>query len=157
MGLLGKLKNATTGGAAKVELETETFADTGCEMAVTVTVTSTGSEVKSDGVFVDIEADEVVRFRDETVADKSRADRVISTPTVREAIRIAEPLVLGAGETRQWKANVPIPSGKPPTSRGAKVTNEWRVRGRLEAFGNDPDSGFRPLHVMATEYGRPKS
>ena len=36
-----------------------------------------------------------------------------------------------------------------PTFAGRYAQNHYQVRGRLEATGNDPDSGCKPLRVLA--------
>lgn len=151
MGLFTKLKNAITGGAARVEIETESFGDVGALHKVTVTVASTGGEVRSDGVFVDVEGIETIKVREDSPGQKEYGAENVTSST---SAAIAGPFVLGAGETRTFEGEFEIPSGKPPTCRGTFVRHEWRVRGRLAAPGVDPTSAWRSIPVMCTEYGR---
>ena len=65
MGLFDAVKGmvqAVTGGGARVTIECDPFAFTGEELRVRVGVTSTGGEVKSQGVFVDILGSEHVKI-----------------------------------------------------------------------------------------------
>ena len=64
MGFFSKIKNAVTGGEAQISLAFEPpIPSPGETVTVSVTATSTGGEVKSSGAFVDLRAEEVIRFR----------------------------------------------------------------------------------------------
>jgi sporulation-control protein spo0M len=146
MGFLDKMKSAgqaMTGGAARVSIE---FAHSqlkpGDSLPVKVTVVSMGKEVKSSGVFVDIHAEETGNIR----CKHCNQNVVIKNETIKSAIPVGPAMVLQPNETKVFEATIQIPMGAPPTYNGT-VKHEWKIRGRLEAFGNDPDSGFQSLEV----------
>lgn len=148
MGLFDKLKgavNAVTGGAAKVTLQLDAATTaSGKSVEAIVTATSTGGELKSGGVFVDLEGEEVVTIKDEDGRAQS-----FRAQTYSNKVQIAPAFVLAPGETQQFRGKITIPPNVQPTYRGRQAQHEWRVRGRIEAFGNDPDSGFQTLTVNA--------
>lgn len=145
MGFLDKMKSvgsAMTGGAAKVSLEYPHQAmRPGDSINVKVTVVSMGKEVKSGGVFVDIHATEAGQVKCNTCQKMVN----VNHETVKQAINIAPAFVLQPNESRTFESTIQIPMGQ-PTYNGT-VRNEWRIRGRLDAFGNDPDSGFQMIEV----------
>lgn len=145
MGFLGALKNAVTGGAATVSLETEhQMLAVGSTYSVKVTVTSTGSEMKSKGVFVDLEGLETVQYRD---GDNRRQERV--EKSFSQNFQIAPAFTLAPNETKVVEGTFTLPAGAQPTYKGPNAEHTWKIRGRAEALGNDPDSGFRNIHVVA--------
>lgn len=157
MGVFDKLKSAAqvmTGGSAKVSIEYPMEAVfPGEGMQVRVTVISSGGEVKSNGVFVDLLAEERVTGSETAVCPRCKSR--FSTPvreakkTFEQSFPIAPALVLAPGESRTFEASLQMPSGAPPTYAGPQTHHEWKIRGRLETFGNDPDSGFQALCVGA--------
>src|SRR5688572_15763999 len=118
MGFFDKLKNAVTGGSAKVELEIakDTLA-LGETIMVKVNVHSTGSEVKSKGVFVDLWGEETVRYKDHENKDKES-----STNTMHQELQIAPALVLAAGEAKQFQGQITIPASAFPSYAGKTAT-----------------------------------
>ena len=54
--------------------------------------------------------------------------------------------VLQPNERKEFEADITLPHGQ-PSYHGRAVHHEWQIRGRLEAFGNDPDSGFKTFEV----------
>src|SRR5687768_16830112 len=71
MGLFDTFKGmvqAVTGGAARVAIEFDPLGFAGEEVRVRVSVASTGGEVKSQGVFVDIIASEQIKVPAASVA-----------------------------------------------------------------------------------------
>jgi len=145
MGFLDKMKSvgtAMTGGAAKVSLEyPHQMLKPGDSINVKVTVVSMGKEVKSGGVFVDIHADEQGQVKCSTCQKMVN----VKNETVKQAINIAPAFVLQPNESKTFESTIQIPMGQ-PTYHGT-IRNEWRIRGRLDAFGNDPDSGFQVIEV----------
>jgi len=145
MGFLDKMKSvgtAMTGGAAKVSLEyPHQMLKPGDSINVKVTVVSMGKEVKSGGVFVDIHAEEQGQVK------CNFCQKMVSVKheNVKQAINIAPAFVLQPGESRTFESTIQIPMGQ-PTYHGS-INNDWRIRGRLDAFGNDPDSGFQVIEV----------
>ncbi len=45
------------------------------------------------------------------------------------------------------KGQITIPGEAQPSYNGTKATHTWSIRGRIDTFGNDPDSGWQPLSV----------
>jgi sporulation-control protein spo0M len=148
MGFFDKIKGAVkavTGGAAKVTIEYPQHAVfPGDSILVKITATSTGAELKSKGIFVDLRSTEEVRLRK---GDSNIDDEVTASKTIfNQEIQIAPAFVLPPNETKLFEGQVQIPNGQ-PSYNGAFTTHEWSIRGRVEAFGNDPDSGYLQLRV----------
>jgi hypothetical protein len=157
MGFLDKMKGAVgsmTGGNADVSIEYPMEpVRQGDNIHVKVTVMSTGAEVKSNGVYVDIVAKEhgqvVGSSRCEKCGDYDSSSRVkISNKTVDQSFPVAPAFVLQPNERKEFEADIQLPYGQ-PSYHGA-VDHEWQIRGRLEAFGNDPDSGYKTFEVRSS-------
>ena len=149
MGFFDKLKgavNAVTGGAAKVQLDFEPkVAFPGDSVRVKISCTSTGAEVKSKGIFLDLYGAESVKLPRGTVEGQGEIN---TTKTqLSQEFQIAPAFVLGAGETKLFEGVVQLPGGLQPSFQGALARLDWQLRGRLEAFGNDPDSGYQPIRI----------
>lgn len=143
MGLKKKMKDVVdvvTGGAAKVTLTWEGEVRTGVPIAVRVTATSTGGELKVGGVFIDVRGTIAG-----TVGPDLNPSQGVGVPSIgttfgssspsAKVFQIAEGFVLAPNETRTFEGEIVLPE------RFDQI-GEWQIRGRLEAFGNDPDSGF---------------
>ena len=145
MGFLDKMKSAgqaMVGGGAKVSIEyPHNPVRSGDSIQVKLTVMSTGKEFKSGGVYVDIHAHESGQVKCKNCQQMVS----VNNDTVKQAIPVGPAFVLQANESRTFEGTVQIPGGQ-PTYNGT-IRNEWKIRGRLDAFGNDPDSGFQPLEV----------
>ncbi len=173
------LKAVTGGAAkVTIEWEPKVVAP-GQEMAVKVCVQSTGDEVKSKGVFVDFYGVETFLAPPEpvkeTVASTSgaagsksegasaendpvgeltaeeREPKEPETDTRRvcdKVFTLSESFVLGANESKEFAGRIKIPESLPPSSNEELGCHD-RIRGRLEAFGNDPDSGYKAITVTA--------
>jgi sporulation-control protein spo0M len=145
MGFLDKVKSvgsAVTGGAAKVSIEyPHQTLKAGDSVPVKVTVMSMGKEVKSGGVFVDIHAEEHGKVKCKHCGQMTE----VHSETVKQSIPVGPAFVLQPSETKVFDATIQVPSGQP--SYNGQVSHQWRIRGRLDAFGNDPDSGFQALEV----------
>jgi len=146
MGFLDKMKSvgqAVTGGSARVSIEFGLRQlKPGDSLPVKVTVISMGKEVKSSGTFVDILAEETGSVR----CKHCNQNVIIKNETIKQAVPVGPAMVLQPNETKTFEATIQIPMGAPPTYNGS-VKHEWKIRGRLEAFGNDPDSGFQTLEI----------
>jgi hypothetical protein len=153
MGLFSALKSAVsavTGGAARVGVDFPAVACTGDEVQVRVTCTSTGGEVKSQGVFIDLWGSEKVSIKGGSQnANGEKQDVNVTNNTFSQAFQIAGPFTLGAGETREFTGTFRIPASLQPSYNGVHAHHEWSLRGRMEAWGNDPDSGFKPMRIAA--------
>ncbi|MBU0624093.1 MAG: sporulation protein [Candidatus Thermoplasmatota archaeon] len=145
MGFLDKMKSAgtaMTGGAAKVSIEyPHQSLRPGDSVAVKVTVVSMGKEVKSGGVFVDVYAEESGKVK----CKKCGHEADLRHETVKQSIPVGPAFVLQPSETKVFDATIQVPSGQPTYS--GQVSHHWKIRGRLDAFGNDPDSGFQALEL----------
>jgi sporulation-control protein spo0M len=146
MGIFDKIKDVTnmvTGGGARVTLEYDPQTGfPGDTVSVRITATSTGGQVKSGGVFVDLQAVERVR-----VSRASEADVQTSHTTFNQEFRIAPAFTLAPNETREFEGVVRLPPNVQPSFSGRYTQHEWTIRGRVEATGNDPDSGFQPFRM----------
>jgi hypothetical protein len=159
MGFLDKLKgamHAVTGGGAKVTIEyPQGLLQPGVPMRVRVTATSTGGELKSDGCFVDVAGVEAIQAKDVTPSNYHGAAPAQRVPvdvndshdTFRQSFQIGGGFVLAPNETKVFDGQITLPPGVQPTFQGKSCSHQWTLRGRIEAFGNDPDSGFLPFRV----------
>ncbi|MBN1673730.1 MAG: hypothetical protein JXR37_21970 [Kiritimatiellae bacterium] len=177
MGIFDKLKQAAdalTGGAAEVTVEwAPDPVIPGQAFEVKVVAKSTGRAVKSDGVFVDFlghktvvvpveesapedtmkgdASDEPAELSEDAagdVEDDGDLDRpALNTEIIfHESFRLCDAFVLGANETKAVEGQVTLPAGLAASS-GQELGHSYGIRGRLEAAGNDPDSGYKPLNV----------
>jgi sporulation-control protein spo0M len=153
MGFFDKLKgamNAVTGGAAKVTLElSSTSAFPAGMIRVKLYVTSTGGEVNSKGAFVDLMAVEQIRLPKDA-APNLQADVSANKTTYQQEIKIAPEFKLAAGETKYFEGVVVIPATAQPSYDGPWADHAWAIRGRIDTFGNDPDSGYQPIKIGLT-------
>lgn len=145
MGFLDKMKSvgsAITGGAAKVSIEyPHQTMKAGDSVPVKVTVMSMGKEVKSGGVFVDVRAEESGNVKCKHCGQMTE----VHNETVKQSIPVGPAFVLQPSETKVFDVTIQVPSGQP--SYNGQVSHQWRIRGRLDAFGNDPDSGYQNLEI----------
>jgi len=147
MGFFDSLKsvvNAVTGGAATVTIQLQqACVFPGEPVAVKVTATSTGAELKSKGVYVDVFAEERVSFKDDSTKEEISRSRT----TVQQTIQIAPAFILAPNETQSFEGTIQFPSNALPTFAGSLCQHICKIRGRIEAFGNDPDSGYQVINV----------
>ena len=131
MSIMDKVKGAmdsVTGGGATVTLEhTGTFA-AGQAIKVKLTAASTGREVKTKGVFVDL------RGKGKSTVGQI-AGKVV--PTASHEFKIGEAFTLPPNETKLFEGEFTVPD--------IDANLDWEIRGRLDAFGNDPDSGWKDI------------
>lgn len=152
MGFFDKLKsavNAATGGGGKVTIsyEPQTI-HAGETVSVRITATSTGSEIKSKGAYVDVRHVEHISLSKND--HLTLQNDVTATKTVFEQeFPLGTPFVLAANETKVFEGTFTMPANMPPTYRGHWANSVWEIRGRIEATGNDPDSGFLPFTLIA--------
>jgi hypothetical protein len=79
--------------------------------------------------------------------NQAAKDIEVNHVTCSQSFQIAPALSLAAGESRQFEGTIRVPQGIQPTYVGRHAQHTWHIRGRLEAWGNDPDSGYQPLRV----------
>ncbi|MCA9679485.1 MAG: hypothetical protein H6709_13860 [Kofleriaceae bacterium] len=150
MGFFDKIKgavHAVTGGAATVEIQYAERVTAGQAVPVKVTVTSKGAEIKSKGVFVDFRGVERVTISKRDDSNLSQ-DYHRSADHSAQQFQLCGEFVLGAGESRVVEGTINLPSSLQPSFEGRFTKNVYEVQGRLEAKGNDPDSGWKPMRVV---------
>jgi hypothetical protein len=148
MGIFDKIKGAVkavTGSTAKITLEAPATLYPGEAVQVRITATSTGGEVKSKGVFIDLSCNEIIKFRSISVNNNEPID---FTDTVYEKeVKIAPEFVLAPNETKTWSVELPVPGDCKVTYEGKNCKNQWKLRGRIEAVGTDPASDWMDIRV----------
>jgi len=150
MGLFDKIKgavNMVTGGAATVDIQYAEIATAGGIVPVRVTVTSKGTAIPSKGVFVDFTGLERVFIskRDERKFDE---DYLREEPHAAQAFQLCGEFTLAPGETKVFDGSITVPVNVQPSFAGKYAQNMYQLRGRLEAKGNDPDSGYKPIRIV---------
>jgi hypothetical protein len=150
MGFFDKLKSAAnfvTGGAAKVVIEyNPQFAFPGEPVGVRVTVTSTGPAIQGSGIFVDVQANEMLNIA-ANVLGNNNPHISHTKQTYHHAFPIAGAFQLGPNETKMFEGQFVLPPNAQPTYDGPLADHDWGMRGRVEMSGNDPDSGFVKFQV----------
>jgi len=155
MGFLDKvksMKNAITGGAAKVFVDAQS-PEMGKPFTVTVRAQSQGGEVKFDRVYLYVRGYEEVNVPDiDVVYDKDgeqerRTENVsASCATFEHDMTVAPGGTIAADDSEEWTVEVNIPSSAPPPYRGKYTHHYYEVYAGLDCFGNDPDSGWIKLN-----------
>lgn len=146
MGILDKLKgalHAVTGGAANVQfLYGPQLLFPGERAELAVSAASAGQAVRSKGLFIDLCATEIVDFKD-------ASDNPIryQEQTFYREIQVAPPFTLAPGETRRFEVTFLVPAEARPSFHGKLCRHQWQIRARVEAFGNDPDTGWVDTRV----------
>lgn len=151
MGYFDKIKgavNMVTGGAAHVTIEImQPALAPGQTAAIKVTATSTaattGAELKSKGVFVDVKGEEHLEVIDAATKQKT----VQSSAAVNLTFQIAGEFSLAPNESKTFEGTIHLPNHALPAIDGAVSKQLYYIRGRVEATGSDPDSGFQPIKV----------
>ncbi len=145
MGLFDKLKsavNAVTGNAAKVTMEFQPAVGfPGQVVQVRITATSTGGALNSKGVFVDLLGTEAIHLKG------GDHDVHHSETTLTTELQVGGPFQLGPNETKQFAGQFTVPPNAQPSYAGRHVHHTWQIRGRIEATGNDPDTGFLAFRI----------
>ena len=131
MSIVDKMKgalNSVTGGAATVTLAHTGKFSAGESINVKIGATSTGGEVKANGVYIDL------RGKAKNVVGQVAGNVVASAG---HDFRIAEGFTLPPKETKTFEGAFTVPNIDPDL--------DWEIRARIDAFGNDPDSGFKDI------------
>jgi hypothetical protein len=161
MGLLDKLKSVgkiLSGGGAQVHLEIGE-ASLHEPFPVKVKALISDDELKINGVYLLVRAEEEVRLdgdrvertireRIEDFAADGRLDDIVDRVTTCDfRVNVAGPATLEANGDYEWDAEVTLPPGSTPSFRGRNCAHVWQIQAGLDAFGNDPDSGWVEFHV----------
>ena len=126
-----QVADSVTGNAATVALETSGKFAAGEIITAKVTITSTGNAVSSKGVFVDLLGQD---DDNENLVEKAREFVTRDTDPVHE-IAVGEGFELAAGETKVVSGQFTVPAD-------LDAKRVWYVRGRVQTFGNDPNSDY---------------
>ncbi len=147
------IKNAITGGAAKVFVDAES-PKMGEPFTVTVRAQSQGATVKYDRVYLYIRGWEEVAVPDIDIAydEDGEVRRKQETVRASDTTFNHEMTVSAAGEiaengSEEWTVQVDIPTSAPPPYRGKYTTHYYEIYAGLDCFGNDPDSGWVKLNI----------
>jgi hypothetical protein len=137
--------NFITGGAAKVEISFPAIVFPTMPIAVKIQIQATDDFVCT-GVYVDVDGAENLSFR----PANATADVSSSASTFRQAFSVGPGFALKKGETRELTGVVTLPKEAQPTYIGKHGKHTWTIQARLEAKGNDPDSGWKVVKVGCT-------
>lgn len=156
MGLFDKvksLKNAITGGAAQVYLDTESISF-GEPFDVVVRVQVQDADVKVNRIYLEIEGREEIEVPDVDVVyeedgDQERRREIVRAGSVTTELKItvAEGQELEANKSYEWTVSVELPNNALPAYEGRYCQHSYVARASLDCFGNDPDSGWLELDI----------
>lgn len=155
MGLFNKIKamkNAVTGGAATITLDTEGFSLTET-FKITIKAQTKDASVKVDKVYLrihgfeEIEVPDVDVIYDEDDNTHRRIETVYASHTTVELeITAANAQELEPNQSYEWEVEVKLPEHAPAIYHGQYCQHVYRAFAGLDCFGNDPDSGWVELH-----------
>ena len=163
MGLFDKvrsLKNAITGGGAKVSIDA-TACRIGEPFDVRVSVEVADDDLKINGAHLAVEGKEVVeimrsdlRFSSSGTASDDEPepeDELVTAEhtTLSLNVDVAGEQTLTANQTYEWTVSVEIPGEAQPRYKGKFCEHSFIARASLDCFGNDPDSGWVELEVAS--------
>jgi len=125
------MTDVVTGKGAELTLVTKGALAGGGTIHVTMSVKSTGGAIKAEGAFIDLYGED---DPDENALEKAK-EFVMREKGPKHALRVSDAFVINAGETQIFEADVKLP---------AELSKDftWMVRGRIDTFGNDPDTGW---------------
>ncbi|MBT7410180.1 MAG: hypothetical protein HN826_10805 [Methylococcales bacterium] len=138
------IKNMVTGGGATV-----TIGDFkpvwGEPFSISITAEIGDADVKIDKVYLLVEGNETVRIDNfrftDGEGDSYYKDIHTTENTFRDEMEVAESQTLEANETYTWEVELELQDVL-PTYHGPNAEHSWRLQAALDAFGNDPDSGW---------------
>ena len=145
------LFNAITGGSAQVWIEYPRHVlKPGERISVRVTVMPR-THFQANGVYVDLMASErgLVNTGNECIncnRNFSRSQRNINNRMYYHSTPLTGPLQFWYNQVMVFEGTVTIPPNAQPTYLGS-FRHEWEIRGRVDALGNDPDSGLQAIVV----------
>jgi len=152
MGLWDKVKGAVqamTGGGATVNV-TVGEASIGRPFIVNVEATA-NADIELSAVYVIVRANEFADVRDvgyQHADEWHRIDHIeASHQTFKQRFDIASGCTLSDGETKTWSGEIRIPESANPSFDGEMISHRWAVMAALDAYGNDPDSGWQEFEI----------
>lgn len=156
MGFMDKLKsmkNAITGGGAKVHLDVVNPTKN-APFTVKVQATIGDADVKIDKVYVNVEGVETIEMEVPVVEKDAKPDapakserKSAEAKTYQKEIVLAGPQTLKAKQQYAWEGTVQLPETALATYKGVNAKHEWRLMAALSTFGNDPDSGWISIAI----------
>lgn len=156
MGFWDKVKsvgNMITGGAAEVMVTVDNDAEIGEPFNITIKAGVKDQDVKIDKVYLKIKSFEEVKAEGveievedgETEIEKEMVHKIVETYATE--IAVDGPQTLEGGQTYEWTVEVVIPDNNYGTYKGPHARHEWQLFAGLDAFGNDPDSGWLTFEI----------
>lgn len=151
MGFLDKIKsvkNAITGGAAKVTVEVQ--GKSRMEPFHVVVRATAEADLKVKRVYLIVRGVEQASVHNIDVAQGNSTRRQTvtgETERVRVEVDIAGAQDLKQGEGYTWEGQVQLPAGALATFAGDTIRHVWTIQAGLDAVGNDPDSGWVEFEV----------
>jgi sporulation-control protein spo0M len=137
--------NFITGGAAKVNIELPAIAFP--SQAVTVSIhVEAKDNFECKAVYIDVVGNEHLSFRPQG----AQQDATSSTNTFQQSFQVGPGFKLEKGQTKELSGSFTLPRETQPTYHGKYGKHTWQIQARLEAKGNDPDSGWKEIRVGAT-------
>lgn len=143
--------NAITGGSAQVWIEyPRHILRPGEQISVRITVLPK-THFQASGVYADLLASErgYVSMDNECIncnRNFHHTRRNINNRMYYNSTPLSGPIQFWYNQIMVFDGVITIPSNAQPTYIGS-FRHEWEVRGRVAAFGNDPDSGLQPIVV----------
>jgi len=147
VGFFSNIKNAVTGGAAKVQLQCP---EVRRGQPTTVQIwaqAESGGNV--NGVYLLVRAIERARVRDTDFSDGHAHRETVngSHTSYEHRIPVAGAFQMQAGQQGQWQVQLHLPHEVGPSLKGHMISHEWALSAGLDMTGNDPDSGWIPIQV----------
>ncbi len=148
---LKSIKNAVTGGAAKVSLDIPA-ATLSAPFKATVRAVPQNCQVKYNRVYLFIEGVETVdipncEVKPQGAQQTQQAQVSKSAQTLRLELNVAGAGELQPDQTGEWTVEVKLPAGALPEFRGKLASHGYRAFAGLDCTGNDPDSGWVPFRL----------
>ena len=120
-----------TGDAASLKICWKADVKPGDTVPISVTVTANDT-FRSKGIFIDLTGNTGDRF------DLKQYGLGVSSITDQETFQIVDAFTMAENETRTFEGTFQLPEK-------FKDLIDWRIRLRIETFGNDPDTGYQPF------------
>ncbi|MEH0155918.1 hypothetical protein V6R21_17360 [Limibacter armeniacum] len=158
MGFFDKLKavkNMVTGGAAEVvaSIEHDGELSVGEPFNIKVQALTKDADLKIGKVYLKLRAVEHIEAEGIEV-EYEGGEREVEHEIVKKTVEtynheilVDGPQTMEANETYEWNVEVTIPEKCNGTYNGVHAEHRWMFFVGLDAFGNDPDSGWIPFDI----------
>lgn len=145
------MKNTLTGGGAEVFLTSENVSFDE-PFQITVKAHVKDAPIKINRVYIELKSFEEIEVPDfdvvyESDGEEHRRVEIVEKreETLNLELTIADAQELDANESYEWTVDVELPSHARPFYRGKYCQHYYTAMAGLDAFGNDPDSGWVEL------------